>query len=288
MEAATTEIPQESTAETSPAETDTPKGIYSYSRYVHVGPGAEECEHREDGACEDSSHFHAWCRLPNQFERKSLRDKGLAARARKLRTLEDPESDSRVVMDGELRAIANRGDTAALVEEIVNQEFLRDQLSAMEQVAEDADGDWDLIDEDKERLRALEALPEEERSEEEFTGLRKRISDYTEKVNAAREEIQAPRKDAIEGKSIDELVDIVREQRMENIANQEQNEEYAKWQWYIGTFKPKSPDKPGFPDERMWADINGFTHAAEEEIEAVSVAIGALEAESAASLKGFS
>jgi hypothetical protein len=287
MEAAT-ETPIEAQAETTPAENATAKGIYNYSGYVHCGPGAEECEHREDGACQDKAHFHAWCRLPNQFERKSLRDKGYAARARKLRTLEDPESDSRVVMDSELRAIANRGDSEALIEEIVNQEFLRDQLTAMERVAEDADGDYDLIDEDKERLRALEALPEEERSEEEFTELRKRISDYTAKVTTMREEVQAPRRAAVEGKSIDELVDIVREQRMENLANQEQNEEYAKWQWYIGTFKPKSPDKPGFPDERMWPDINAFTHAAEEQIEAVSVKIGELETESAQSLKGFS
>ena len=283
MEAATVET----TPETSPAEGATPAKMYNYSEYVHVGPGASECEHGTDGACQDPTHFHAWCRLPNQFERKSLQDKAAAMKARKLRALRDPESDSRLILDSELEATKVRGDKEPLIEEIVNQEFLRDQLDALKEVQEEADGDYDTIDEDRERKRALEEMPEDDRPEEEFTYLVKRLAEHTEKVNATRDRIQLPRREAVEAKPIEELCDLVREQRMENIANQEHSQEYAKWQWYICTFQPKAPDKPGFPSERVWGSIDAFSHAAPEAIQAVTEVVGELEKESSETLKGF-
>src|SRR5262245_39990006 len=39
--------------------------LFSFSGFVHVGPGARECEDGEDGSCGNPLHFHDWCRLPN-------------------------------------------------------------------------------------------------------------------------------------------------------------------------------------------------------------------------------
>src|SRR4051812_13441277 len=67
--------------------------MFEFSGYVHVGPGAKECEHGEDGECDNAVHFHAWTRLPNPFQQQAIREKANAAKARKRRVLRDPESD---------------------------------------------------------------------------------------------------------------------------------------------------------------------------------------------------
>lgn len=280
--AAVAEAPE---PERSDAETAQPSKLNKYSTYVHVGPGAEECEHGTDGACADREHLHVWCRLPNQFERQDLSTKGAAAAARKRRALNDPESNSRVILDGELEGIAHRGDTSVLVASIVGLHFLEDHTQALAEVEEEHP-EFEHIDDDKERLRALEDLPEEERPEEEFTELRKSISEHTRLVNETRERIEQPRKEEIEGRPMEDLVEIVRDQRIDGLCNTAHSEEYAKWEWYVCTFKPKSPDKPGFPNERQYTSINEFMAAAPEALEAIADAITKLEREGQVNLKG--
>lgn len=282
----TTITPDAPQAETSPAEDATPSRLHKFSAYVHVGAGAEECEHGEDGLCEDKDHFHGWCRLPNQFEREMLREKAAAAAARRLRLLADEDSDLRVILDGELRGLQAREARDELIEEVTRKDFLKNHLQAIQEVAEESDGDYDTIDEDRERLRALEAMPADERPTEEFEYLSKRLPEHTEKVNKRREEIEQPIRDSVKDKSVDELVSIVREQRIEALAAGARGEAYVKWQWYICTFKPKSPEKPGFPSERSFSSIDEFTHAAAETVEAIGQTMNELEQEASDSLKG--
>lgn len=280
-----TETTDAPTAETSPAEGATTKKLHTYSAYLHVGPGAEECEHATDGACKDLDHFHAWCRLPNQFERSSLAEKANAAAARRVRLLRDPQSDTRVILDGELEAMRVGDEREELTEEIVNKDFLTDHLQALKEVAEE-DEQYETIDEDRERLRALEAKPAEERPAEEYQHLQDHLEEHTRKVNERRDQIQAPRREAVKDKPIDDLVEIVRERRIENIEQGTRREEYAKWQWYICTFKPKNPDKPGFPSDRVFSSIDAFTASAPEQIEAIAELVTKLDRESSESLKG--
>src|ERR1700726_392288 len=84
-----------------PAQAEAAK-MFRYSSYLHVGPGAEECGHREDGECTDPTHFHAWCRLPNKFQHRDLYTKAQAAKARRLRLLNQPDSDASEVLESEL------------------------------------------------------------------------------------------------------------------------------------------------------------------------------------------
>lgn len=272
-------------AETSPAEEATAKKMHAFSAYLHIGPGASECPNGENGQCKEVPHFHAWCRLPNQFERKTLRDKAAAASARTLRLLRDEDSDLRVILDNELDAVVARGDKESLIEEIVGKNFLEDHLQALREVKEENE-DYETIDEDRERLRALAAMPEEERPTDEYEHLSAYLPKHTELVNARREAIEKPRREAVADKPVEELRDIVREQRIEALGNAGQVEEYSKWEWYICTLKPKSPDKPGFPNERVFAHINEFTSSAPEILEAVAATITDLENEANDSLKG--
>jgi hypothetical protein len=283
--------------EHAPAETAQTKKLNHHSGYVHVGPGAAECECIKavdrggalvlmpDGSCTDPEHLHVWCRLPNQFERQDLATRGAAAAARKRKALNDPESNSRVILDGELEGIVHRGDASVLIAEIVGLHFLEDHLTAIAEVVEDHP-EYEFIDDDKERLRVIEDMPEEERPEEEFLTLRKTISDHTQLVNETREQLEAPRKETLEGRPIEELVDIVRDQRIDGLCNTAHSEEYAKWEWYICTFKPKAPDKPGFPNERQYGSINDFIAAPAEALEAIADFLTKMEREGQVNLKG--
>lgn len=292
---ATAEAPTE--PEHSPAETAQAKKLNNGSEYIHVGPGASECECIQtverggvemripDGSCTNPEHVHAWCRLPNQFERQDLQTQAAAAAARKRKSLMDPDSNSRVILDGELEGILHRGDRDVLVSEIVGLHFLEDHMAALEEV-EHEHPEFEHIDADKERLRVLEAMPEEERPEEEFTTLRKTIAEHTRLVNVAREENERPRREALADKTIEQLIDIVRDQRIDNHANTAHSEEYAKWVWYICAMKPKALDKPGFPNERLFASIQDFLHGPPELLEVIAETMTRLEREGQANLKG--
>lgn len=268
-----------------PAETARPKKLNEYSGYIHVGPGAEECEHGTDAACENQDHFHAWCRLPNQFERQDLNTRGAAAAAKRRRSLNEEDSNSRVILDGELEGIKHRGDRDVLVSEIVGLHFLEDHLEATRDV-EAEHAEFEQIDDHKERLRVLEEMPEAERPEEEFTTLRKMVMEHTALVNAAREQLEAPRKEALNERTLDELVEIVRDQRIDGLCNQAHSEEYAKWEWYTCTFKPKAPDKPGFPSERAFSSITAFLAGPPEALEAIADKMTRLERDGTINLKG--
>lgn len=294
---AVAEPPAEPQPETSPAEEATAARMHRFSSYLHLGPGAETCDciktvvqndsevQIPDGTCENVEHVHVWVRMPNQFERKSLGEKAAAAAARRLRVLRDDDSDARAILEGELETVRVANDRDALLAEITGKHFLDDHLAAVKEVEEEDEEKWATIDEDRERLRALEEMEPESRPEEEFLELRKHLSEHTSLVNEARENIEAPRRATYDDTAIEGLIDIVREQRIENISNQARREEYAKWQWYTCTLNPKDPSKPGFPQDRYFASIDTFRQAPEELIEAIAGLTQVLEEEAQESLK---
>lgn len=281
--AETPEAPAE--PERSSAETRNSSQMFEFSRYIHVGPGAVECEDGEDGSCMNPAHFHAWIRLPNQFQVVSLKEKADAAAARKLRVLRDEDSDSRAILDGELSELERQNDHAGLVEAVVNADFLKDHMAAMNAVRADEERGFATIEDDRERLRALEQVPAEDRNEEEFEELQKHVGAYVDAVNAEREEIQRPLKEALGAKSLDELLELVRENRIQGIAKEASEEAYAVWQWYICTLKPKDPTKPGFPSERVYGSIDHLKAAAPEVILALREGFQDIEAAAGRSLQ---
>lgn len=280
------ETPEAGTGpETTTGETRNSSQMFEFSRYIHVGPGADECEDRENGGCQNTAHFHAWIRLPNQFQVVSLKEKADAAAARKLRVLRDEESDSRAILDGELFELERQNDHGALVDAVVNADFLKDHMAAMNAVRTDEERGFTTIEDDRERLRALEQVPEEDRNEEEFAELQKHVTAYVDAVNVERAEIQRPLRESLEAKTLDELLDLVRENRIQGIAKEASEEAYGVWQWYICTLKPKDPSKPGFPSERVYGSIDHLKAAAPEVILALREAFQDIEAAAGRSLQ---
>jgi hypothetical protein len=276
--------------EHSPAEEQTSAAkMHNFSEYVHVGPGAEECPHATDGKCAEREHFHGWVRLPNPFEKKSIDDKAAAAEARKLRSYRDADSNDSVILDNDIAGLQAAGDREVLIEEIVGADFLQDHLRAVNELAEEdekEDGEWATIEEDRERWNALGAKQPDDRDEEEFAKLGERISEHAQLVNTRRDEIQVPRRQALADTSIEDLATMVRQLRVDGMANGIRREEKLKWEMYICTLKPKDPNKPGFPIERCFSSIDAFVSGPPEVLEVIAETVTKLNRESATHLKG--
>lgn len=272
--------------ETSPAETQDHVRIFQHSDFVHVGPGAEECEDVKEeefiSNCGNPTHFHAWVHTPNQFQHNSIRTKALAAKARKLRALHDLESDSRVILDSEMEELRVNGNREILIQEIVQKDAVKNYWQAMREVQEEEE--YKHYEEDRTRLAALNALLEENRDQEEFEALEKHLTAYADKVRETIDQIQKPIKEALEERSMDDLIEIVTEDRIQAEATQEFEDVYSLWEWFIGTIRLRTKTAAGHPNERYYSDIEQLKAAPPEVISGLSSAFEDLDAEAGRAL----
>lgn len=294
MEAATT--PEETTeapqpvAETSPAEDRHPQELFRYSDWLHVGPGAEDCDGGEDGSCTNEMHFHAWCRLPNQFQHQSIREKALAAKARRIRAYRDADSDASAVLDGQLEEVEyTLGDAAhsTYIEEIVYKDFMKDYFEvAQEMSTEESEDDdpppWASIEEDRERLRVLDDMDPTERPEAEYEELKSHIAEYQVVLEDRVKERQQPVRESLQERPMDELRNMVREERVQKESQAVYMQTYTVWEQYIGTLKPQKQGIPaGKPEvaERAFKDVNHLKAAAPEVVQALDDTFTRLDGE---------
>lgn len=222
----------------------TPAELFKFSTWIHVGAGAENCDDvdEEAGTCECTNrlHFHGWCRLPNQFQHREIRDKGLAAKARRGRQLRDPEADSYQILEDELDRLARRGDDAKdeLIEELLGKEWWKDTLEAAQDLREVEDGDdkpWEHIERDQVRLNELRELPEDKRPKDEFEELNRHTAAYEAALDEQIKERSKPRREALEALDINALIDKVRDDRIEQGSQDEFLHVYQTWEWLVGT-----------------------------------------------------
>jgi hypothetical protein len=243
---------------TTPDATRTPAELFRYSAWVHVGVGAEGCENAETGDCADPEHFHAWCRLPNQFQHQDIRERALAAKARRMRQLRDPDSDAYVILLSELDTLP--GQREAMIEELMTKDWSQRYLEALADVEED--DKFELVDRDRDRFRELQQLPEDERPSDEYAELERHFASYAEAIDARRKELDEPIREALEGLSEDELVAQVRDFRISEEGSAAFHDVYARWQWFAGAFT-----KAGLDRQRRFASMEALEEAAPEVVE---------------------
>lgn len=261
--ATTDERSPNGTVEHSPAERATPQEMFRYAAFVHVGTGAAECEDGEDGSCGNALHFHAWCRLPNQHQHGSIREKALAAKARKIRQLRDPETDGFLVLESELDEAAAQPEN--LITEVVNKDFFRDRIEAMRDLMEE-DEKFATIRADQERFAALMDTPEEQRNADEFGELERHVGDFTRLLEERVAEKQGPLRESLAKKSPDELRKFVRDDRVNREGGMEFQRVYSLWEQYICTLRPVAE---GTPSARVFAEVADLQAAAPEVIDAL-------------------
>jgi hypothetical protein len=229
-----------------------PEQMFRYSGWVHVGPGADECEaiNEDEGTsdCSDPRHFHAWCRLPNQFQHREIREKALAAKARKTRQLRDPETDGHAILEDAIDQLARQGDDALplLIAELTGKDWWADYMQAAQDVQEREDGTDDddepvkpfaRMEQDQRRYEELKALPEDERPADEFEELGRHLSKYAEAVKERQEELTTPKREALEERGVNALLDLVRDQRVNAAGTDEFMHVYSTWTMLVGTLK---------------------------------------------------
>jgi hypothetical protein len=230
--------------------------MFRYSEYMHVGPGAVECEHATDGECEDHEHFHAWCRLPNKFQHRDLYTKAMAAKARRLRLLADEGSDAREVLESELDGLRADIHLETIIDDLLKAEWAQDYISALSEVTEREE--YEHIEQDRERFKTLgetEDLDDEEAQSEEFRELMKHIGDWTAAVETEMESLQEPKREALRVMDSDQLIDQLRKGRIAQIGDEVYLHVYNQWEWFICTLKVKLHPQLGKPYERYWEEM---------------------------------
>lgn len=259
--------------------------LFQWSGYVHVGAGAEECEHRIDGQCPEgmrvdpetghlAGHFHAWVCLPNPYQIRDINDKARAARARKVRALRDPESDSHAVLEGELDELRRRqwGELLRVIASRAVEEHLFDIIEEVKD-----DDRFENQAQDAEELARLREVPEDERSSEqteEIERLEQDMLDYGEAMNSVIKAREGAELRRLESLPADDVIDIEREYRIKQIADEVFLHTYYTWTIYTCA---REPTLDGSPVTRKFKDPHEQHRAAPEVLVALRAKVNHLE-----------
>lgn len=235
--------------------------MFKYSTYLHVGDGAKECEHATDGECADVDHFHAWCRLPNKFQHKDIYDRASAAKARRIRQLNDASSDARAILEDELEALQGQEDdyVETIIDDLLKEEWAQDFFLAMKDIGEREE--YEHINIDRERFNELDKI-EGERSEEdwteEFKELTRHVGEWREKVAAQLTVIQEPKRVSFRELDRGQLFDLMRSKRVKQLGVEHYMHTYNQWEWFICTLKVTPHSTLKRPYERYWAEMGSL------------------------------
>jgi hypothetical protein len=234
--------------------------LFQWSRYVHVGRGASECEHGQDGKCDRKpsplpdggmeGHFHAWVCLPNTFQIRDIGDKARAAKARKSRALRDPESDSYAVLEEDLAELSRDGmdKIIAAASEAEVEKRLPEIIDGLKD-----DERFAHQEQDAEEFRRLEALSEDDRDAEEYDRLKAQMLAYSEHFDAVIAEQERRERESL-ARTPEQALEIERRSRIEHISIEAYLHTYYTWSVYVGTRKPVADGLPlvrsfGGPEE---------------------------------------
>lgn len=281
MESSVTEQDQvpESPIEAPPEEemADRTSGkLFRFSEFVHVGPGADECEHRLDGKCADAEHFHAWCRLPNKFQIATIREKAQAARARVIRQAKDPETDRFEILENQMAELRDQGHQA-MVDELLGRNAFKMQHRAMRELAEEEDSPFATIEEDQKRWQYLTELEEADRPADEYGELLRHLEQWNDAVEVKYEELIQPERDSLTDRDEDELMEMVRDIAIREQADGIFMRVFSKYQWAICTLKPRGEGK--VPTEKVYGSLAELENAAPEVVAELEACFGDLETE---------
>lgn len=280
-----TVAPENETAtpvEDSPPERSEAK-IFRFSDFVHVGQGSADCEHGENGKCSDPEHFHAWIRLPNKFQIVQIREKGQAARARVIRQARDKETDRWEIVENQV-AEAMLGGREGVIAELLGRNEWKLYRQAMTELVNDDDAEgegedprspWADIEEDQARFSHLSSLSEDERDADEFGELSRHLSAWNETFDARLEELRLPEKEALEGRTDEQLEAMVREYAVTEQADSIFTRVFARWQMVVCTLKPNGAR----PQDRVFGSPQGLEAESPEVLAGLEVSFNELENE---------
>lgn len=201
--------------------------------------------------------FKAFCRLPNDFQHKDIREKAMAAKARRRRQLKHPETDAYEILEADLDLLSEDGGKEAIITELLTVDSIHDRNQAVLDLTEEEE--WEHIRQDQERFRSIVGMAEEDRPEDEFKEVTEHLRQYGEAIQVRMEEIAKPRREALEARDHSDLVDMVRERRIDSDSRRAFMDAYSFWQMLAGTlalpddFDPENLGK-SMPSKRYFTE----------------------------------
>lgn len=239
-----------------------PASLYRYSAWIHVGHGAEGCSEVDEAGgvsrCGDPSHFHSWCRIPNPLQEEDIRQRSLAAKARRVRQIRTQGSDANEILEMELETLQGEPDAKErMANEVVGSDWAEDYMAAVRQTRDlDDAGEgvdegtklFEHIDNDKDRYTILAALPAAEREEDEFLDLQTHLAEYETRCREYFDAIQKPKRDTYLAMDELDLLNLVRRKRIERIGTEEFVRAFDTHMWLSCAYTDENSGQPSFRD----------------------------------------
>jgi hypothetical protein len=242
--------------------------LFKWSAFAHAGDGAEECEHATDGKCSDDEHFHAWLRLPNQFQNEEITERADAARARRLRLMRDPDSDSRIIMEAAVDEMIRDLTDEEIVDDLLIESHTDARRLAEGEVKREEAELFEHVYRDLERHGEL--LHQEDRPQEEFDALDKHLDDFFARVASRIKVIQKPKRDEYEGMDRAGLREAIIEQRIQADTQRVWYASFQVWEWVAGTHRLTGKWVAGRPADRYFETEKDLKDASIEAIGALT------------------
>lgn len=248
--------------------------LFRYSDYIDVGEDAEDCEQGHTGRCTDERHFHAWVRVPNQFQHEAITLKARAARARVQRALRDPEADINQILEADILDLQERSEPEDIIKALLDVDLLQDRLGAMRELEGDEEGPFAHRTEDIERRRELDQLPEDDDTTAEKEQLDRESERYVAAVEEQIELIRRPKHDALAQLDMNALMERWRDERIKADGNNAFQSAYQRYAWFSCTLKPCAS---GHPQDRVFKELKDLDMAASEVLTALGSTFRSLE-----------
>lgn len=239
--------------------------LFQWCQFVHVGTGAKECEGGENGSCRDPAHFHCWLTLPNLFQQRDITTKADAARARKRRSLKDPESDASAVLEEQLGAWEANDESFEVLLRTMATRTVQPEILDIRQGLVDTDR-FEHIDADIEELTRLVREPDDERDAEEFTRLRDHVQAFRNELSAGIETRINGEVEALKRRPREEVLKRERDWEIDNECGDAYITTMYTWTYY---YCARKPVKNGYPTERIFAKAEELKLAAPEVVVAL-------------------
>jgi hypothetical protein len=249
-----------------PAEA-APDSLYRFSTWLHVGHGADDCTEVDTIAgvnrCGDPAHFHAWCRLPNDFQRREIIEHATAAGARKRRQMRMEGTTAHEVLEEGLdRLLREEGGLDKIRDELLAGTWYRDYMDAVRETRDLDDPDWTPgegeadddapklfadIDQDTARFQRLQSEGYDPKGDE-LKELAAHMALYQVRIQERLEARIAPRRQGFEALDSNELLDLLRNKRVELAGQDEFMHHYAAHEWLACTYTQRASDDTYFRD----------------------------------------
>jgi hypothetical protein len=186
--------------------------LFRYSTWVHVGPGAESASDARTALRPTRCTSTPGCRLPNQFQHQDIRERALAAKARRMRQLRDPDTDAYEILEAELDELRERRPRRDDRRARQSQRVVEAPPRGDGEVEEDEE--YKHIERDRERLAELPRCARGRAPADEYAELERHLGAYDEAVEKARASSTSRCARPSRQLDDDELIEQIRDERM--------------------------------------------------------------------------